>query len=134
MEQTSNGRAVLHAYELGDRVDPDLPPPALRADRSAEILTATRAAEKLFWMARNGGAHSRGTGASHARHCLWRSLGGLLALPGTTDVETIASGAKKALWILVEPDDGWFDDVAWDLWLIAITVRTATMLEATDTD
>jgi hypothetical protein len=134
MEQHSNGRIVVHAYELGDRFDPNLPPPALRADRSAEILTAARAAETLFSMAMTGGAYSTGTGASHARLCLWMSLAGLLALPWPTDVETIASSAEKARWILVEPDDDWFYEVAWDLWLIAATDRTVTVLAVTDTD
>ena len=72
-------------------------------------------------MAINGGAYSTGTGASHARLCLWRSHDGLLAVPWSTDFDTIASKAEHA--ISVETDDGWFDQIAWDLWLIAVTER-----------
>jgi len=97
-------------------------------------VTAAGAADRLFSLAVNGGAYSRGAGASHARLCLWRSLAGLLGVPGPIDVEAIARAAEAARWILIALDDEWFDDVAWDLWLVAVAEQRVTMLAVTDTD
>lgn len=85
-------------------------------------------------MAVGSGAYSPGTGASWGRLCLWRSLAGLLSLPAGADVHAIEARANRATWILVTPDDDWFDDVAWDLWLIALDNGVATVLAVTDTD
>lgn len=97
--------------------------------------TPTRVWRILFAAAANGGAYNRGEGVGYGRLAAWRSLG---ALCGATEVDTIAAITRRANvahWFTFSADTSWFERIAWDLGIFAITSDpSVSVLAATDTD
>lgn len=130
----SNGSVQVARYVLGDNFPADLPEPRLRPDREAVLVPPTRVVQSLFSAASNGGAYSPSLGGALARLRVWTSLRALLGLPTDLPVDEVAQAAADATWIKLATDDEWFDDVAWDVWLVVTDGASVTTVAATDTD
>ena len=128
----SNGSVQVARYILGDTFPADLP--ELRPDREAVLVPPARVVQSLFSAASNGGAYSPSPGGALARLRVWTSLRALLRLPADVPVDEVAQAAADATWIQLATDDDWFDDVAWDVWLVVTDGASVTTVAATDTD
>ncbi|MFJ1754135.1 DUF6183 family protein [Kitasatospora sp. NPDC088134] len=148
----SNGRTEARVFALPAPLEPDTPEalrillPSLgldclrdRNDRSGLAVRATDATavwELLFAVALHGGAYSSGVDGARARLVAWQSLSALADCPRSADLAAIERRAERCAWFAFEAATGWFDQVAWDLGLLALSPdRTRlAVLAATDTD
>ncbi|MFJ5229921.1 DUF6183 family protein [Kitasatospora sp. NPDC088391] len=110
-----------------------------RDDRSGLAVQATDAAdvwELLFAVALHGGAYSSGVDEARARLVAWQSLSALAGCARSADLAGIERRAEQCAWFGFEAATDWFDQVAWDLGLLALSPdRTRlAVLAATDTD
>ncbi|MFE1596864.1 DUF6183 family protein [Nocardia sp. NPDC058705] len=148
-KRESNGRIESRTFALGSVPDPATTA-ALMDTLSLECLHARHPSatdlvvtpstpgqvwSMLFAAAANGGAYNHGEGAAYGRLRAWRSLG---ALCGATEFDTIdhvTRLARDCHWFTFEADTAWFERVAWDIGIVALTPEPAlSILAATDTD
>ena len=105
---------------------------ALRAERtSADTVWGA-----LFAASANGGAASSGLGGAYARRAAWVSLAALIdAKPDATLAELDAL-APSAQFLMFGASGEWWNDVAWDLGVLAVRQDGASVavLAATDAD
>jgi uncharacterized protein (TIGR02996 family) len=89
----------------------------------------------LFSAASTGGAYSRGLKGAYGRLAAWESLAGLAGAPDD-DVEAVADLAGRCLWVCFAAASGWYEQVAWDVGLLAVRPdgMSLAVLAATDTD
>ncbi len=89
----------------------------------------------LFCAATNGGAYGGELGGAYGRLAAWRSLGALAGAPLSAPVEVALEIAHKCQWLSFFAP-GWFQDVAWNLGLAALSPdgMSIAVLAATDTD
>ncbi|MFD6390041.1 DUF6183 family protein [Nocardia sp. NPDC060259] len=145
----SNGRIEARTFALTSIPDPataaavleTLPLACLQARHPAATdlvvtpSTPARVWRILFAAAANGGAYNSGEGVGYGRLAAWQSLA---ALCGATDIDTIAAitrRANDARWFTFSADTPWFERIAWDLGVFAITPDpSVSVLAATDTD
>ena len=124
---TAPGKWLLRALPLdskeGDR---------LRAERCGPDL----AWGALFAAAANGGAYSSGFGGAYGRRAAWRSLGALCEAPETATIEEIDALASKTMFLHYGASGGWWNDIAWDIGILALREGGASVavLAATDAD
>ncbi len=130
----SNGRVHVAGYNPGESYSTGLPEPQIHAGRQAIRITAPAALRSLFIAGSGGGAYSPSPGGVMARHYVWTSLTALMDLPAGTPIDQVAKAAADACWIRLATDDDWFDDVAWDVWMIVDDGRRVISIAATDTD
>ncbi|WP_278262273.1 DUF6183 family protein [Nocardia sp. AG03] len=89
----------------------------------------------LFAAAADGGAYNTGEGAAYGRLYAWRSLGALCGASEFDTVDHIARLAADARWLAFAATTAWFERVAWDIGIAALTPEPGvTVLAATDTD
>ena len=129
----SNGRVEITAHAPGTTF-PYGPPPRLHRSLTVAKISAAAAVEVLFSTAEAGGAYASGPGGAHARLRTWQAIAGIVGHDGPLAVERLAAAAEEMRWIRAEPDDPWFENVAWDLWLIGATGARIVVVAATDTD
>ncbi|MGW4633560.1 DUF6183 family protein [Nocardia sp. NPDC004415] len=148
-QQESNGRSEARAFTLDHLPAPDavtallgtLALECLRCDHGATAdLTVTESTPAdvwsiLFAAAADGGAYNTGEGAAYGRLYAWRSLGALCGAGEFDAVDHIARLAADARWFTFAATTAWFERVAWDIGIAALTPEPGvTVLAATDTD
>ncbi|MEV7215369.1 DUF6183 family protein [Kitasatospora cineracea] len=103
---------------------------AVRAAGAGQVWSLLHAA------ATHGGAYGPGLGDAPGRLAAWRSLAALADCPGTADTDEVESAADEYAWFTFTSDSTWFDQVAWDLGVLALSPdrRRLAVLAATDTD
>jgi len=129
----SNGRVEIAAHAPGTTFPYGSPPRLHRLLTVAKISPAT-AVDALFSNAKVGGAYASGPGGAHARLRTWEAIAGIVGHDGPLALAQLAVAADRTHWIRAEPDDPWFENVAWDLWLIGATSERIVVVAATDTD
>jgi hypothetical protein len=130
----SNGRVQVAGYRLSSSFAAGLPDPQIHAERPATLMPPSRALRSIFIAASGGGAYSPSPGGATARLQVWTSLTALMDVPAGTPIDQVAKAAGDARWIRLAPDDVWFDDVAWDVWMIVDDGHRVISVAATDTD
>jgi uncharacterized protein (TIGR02996 family) len=101
----------------------------------AEQVSASQAFAILFSAASGGCAYSRGLLGAYGRLEAWRSMGGLVG-SDADNVGGIADRARRCLWVRFNGPYPWYDQVAWDIGLLAVRPdgMSLAVLAATDTD
>ncbi|MFC6010112.1 DUF6183 family protein [Nocardia lasii] len=148
-QRESNGRIEARTFALRFLPDPTttaalldtLPLECLRARHpsATELVvipaTPARVWSLLFAAAANGGAYNSGPGAAYGRLHAWRSLGALCGATEFDTIDSISRLAEDCHWFTFEADTTWFERVAWDIGVVALTPEPAlSVLAATDTD
>ncbi|MEV7120460.1 DUF6183 family protein [Kitasatospora griseola] len=140
----SNGRIEARVFEFAAPLPVESVPVALLglglaclagAEPSALSVTACPPAEAwsvLFAAASTGGAYNYGVQGAYSRLAAWQSLAAL-ADAGLPAAEARATACH---WFAFDARAPWFDRIAWDLGLAALTPdrRRLAVLAATDTD
>ncbi|MEU6857941.1 DUF6183 family protein [Glycomyces sp. NPDC046736] len=144
----SNGRVEARAFDLTEPVEPDAVPELLKtlgmeslqraSDESAFRLTRTTANgawRLLFAAASTGGAYSGDFGAYGRLHA-WKSIAALVGAAAETSPAQLEHQVGAWNWFSFGGATPWFERVAWDLGLVAVSPdsRQVTVLAATDTD
>ncbi|MFI1524642.1 DUF6183 family protein [Kitasatospora cineracea] len=103
---------------------------AVRAADARQVWSLLHAA------AAHGGAYNSGLGDAHGRLAAWRSLAALAGCPGIASTAEVESAADEYAWFTFASDSTWFDQVAWDLGVLALSPDRCRLavLAATDTD
>jgi hypothetical protein len=108
---------------------------------AAAVVDAGMALRALFRAASQGGAYNNGLCAALGRLAAWRSLAAMAgaAPPGTSPdatVDSIAAEAEQCAWVAFTAESAWFNNIAWDLGLLALRKDRTTLvaLAATDQD
>lgn len=143
----SNGKAEAKAFRLEPALTLASPGRwllralALDCVDGAESLHAERKSADAVWgalfaAAANGGAYSSGLGGAYGRRAAWISLAALIDGPeGATpfELDTLAPSAR---FLTFGAPGGWWNDVAWDIGVLAVRIGGASVavLAATDTD
>jgi hypothetical protein len=111
------------------------------ANTAAAVVDAGMTLRALFRAASQGGAYNHGLCAAFGRLAAWRSLAAMAgaAPPGTSpdaSVDSIAAGAGQCAWIAFSAESAWFNNIAWDLGLLALRkdCTTVVVLAATYQD
>ncbi|MFF3330552.1 DUF6183 family protein [Streptomyces sp. NPDC002888] len=145
----SNGRSEACTFELSEPLGPGAVPGTL-ATLGLECLIglegvngltvkASSAAgvwRVLFAAASTGGAYSHGCRGAYGRLAAWRSLAGLCGAPEGASAEEVEARASACTWYGFEAPTDWYEQVAWDIGLAAVSPdgRELAVLAATDTD
>ncbi|WP_324783183.1 DUF6183 family protein [Streptomyces sp. H51] len=89
----------------------------------------------LFAAASTGGAYNSGARGAYGRLAAWQSMAGLSGTQGSL-AEEVEARARACAWYAFGADTKWFERVAWDIGLVAVSPerRRLAMLAATDTD
>ncbi|MEU6546388.1 DUF6183 family protein [Streptomyces sp. NPDC046859] len=90
----------------------------------------------LFAAASTGGAYNSGVRGAYGRLAAWQSMAGLSGSAQGCPVEEVEARARACTWYAFGVETKWFERVAWDIGLVAVSAerRRLTMLAATDTD
>lgn len=132
--EQSNGRIVIAGYRPRADFPPGLLEPRLHRDCRASLTAPSEAVEMLFSTVVASGAYSQGPGGAYSRLRAWEAVSGIVDREWPCAVEELARAASIARWIRVEPDDPWFNRVAWDAWQVVDLADRVVVLAATDTD
>jgi hypothetical protein len=143
----SNGKAEAKAFRLEPALTVASPGRwllralALDCVEGAEALHAERTSADTVWgalfaAAANGGAYSSGLGGAYGRRAAWVSLAALIDGPeGATpfELDTLAPSSR---FLVFGAPGGWWNDVAWDIGVLAVRLGGASVavLAATDAD
>lgn len=147
--EESNGRIEARVFELSEPLRTEAVPGLLAAlgleclkglgPRTTFSVTACPAAQVwrvLFSAASTGGAYNSGCHGAYGRLAAWQSLAGLVGAPDGASACEVEARTNEADWYCFETSTKWFDQVAWDIGLLAVApgrMRLA-VLAATDTD
>ncbi|MFF5480929.1 DUF6183 family protein [Streptomyces sp. NPDC012935] len=94
-----------------------------------------RAWRTLFAAASAGGAYNHGEYGAYGRLATWRSLGAASGSAEGASFDTVENDVKNTDWYGFSADSVWFEHVAWDIGLVAVSSRRRlAVLAATDTD
>jgi hypothetical protein len=141
----SNGRVEARTFAL----DADLHPDALGATllslgldsvpsltQEPGACTPAQAWQELFAAASTGGAYSSGDFGAYGRLFAWRSVAALAGAPADASPAGVEALAGACAWSSFAGANRWFDNVAWDIGLVAVTPdrRRVAVLAASDTD
>lgn len=90
----------------------------------------------LFAAAASGGAYNSGHYAAYGRLAAWRSLAGLSGCPADATAGEVEARVQNCAWYELSATTAWFEQVAWDVGVIAVGPegRDLAVLAATDTD
>lgn len=145
----SNGRSEARVFEFAEAVPSDHVAQALLAvdlaclqglqsplDLACTAIPPAQAWRILFAAASLGGAYNRGEYGAYGRLAVWQSLAGLTDAPAGASVAEVQRYVDVVRWYRFAAPSDWFDQVAWDLGLAALTPdgRRLMVLAATDTD
>ncbi|MGW0781323.1 DUF6183 family protein [Streptomyces sp. NPDC002913] len=145
----SNGRIEARVFGLAAPLDAGSVPSALLAlgleclkdagRKTAFSVMACppdRAWRVLFAAASSGGAYNSGARGAYGRLAAWQSLAGLAGAAEGAPFETVEARARECAWYGFDADTQWFERVAWDIGLAAVSPesRWLAVLAATDTD
>ncbi|MFI0409469.1 DUF6183 family protein [Actinomadura sp. 3N508] len=145
--EESNGRIEARVFALAEPLDAESVPIALLtaglecmsepdAELSLNACPPSRAWRLLFAAASTGGAYNPGSFGAYGRLAAWQSLAGLSGTPDDATIDEVAAHVRNCAWYDFDAATGWFDRVAWDIGLAALTPdrRRLAVLAATDTD
>lgn len=144
----SNGKAEAKVF----RLDPPLNRGALgrwllralpleslegETELSAERCNVAAVWGALFAAAANGGAYTTGLGGAYGRRAAWTSLAALVDAPALASLHEIDEQTHACGFMMFSaPAGGWWNDIAWDIGVLAVREGGATVavLAATDAD
>ncbi|MDG4826945.1 DUF6183 family protein [Asanoa sp. WMMD1127] len=143
--EESNGRIEARTWALDTPPHPDAVGDTLLALGLASLrdatarpgrCSATQAWQALFTAASSGGAYNSGAFGAYGRLLAWRSVAALVAAPPDAPAAEVEELAHSADWYSFAAASGWFEQVAWDIGLAAVSPdgRGLAVLAATDTD
>ena len=143
----SNGKAEAKVFRLEPALGSASPGRwllrslPLECLEGADTLRADRAGADAVWgalfaAAANGGAYSSGLGAAYGRRAAWTSLAALVDSPADATPKQVDDRAREASFLMFGAPGGFWNDVAWDIGMLAVRPGGATVaiLAATDTD
>ncbi|MDI3403870.1 DUF6183 family protein [Streptomyces cavernicola] len=147
----SNGRVEAREFLLDQPLAEDAIPGALRSlglhclagdgrkGRPALSVTPVHPAyawRALFGAACSGGAYNSGVQGAYGRLEAWQSLGALAGAEEGAEFADLEGCVRACAWYGFESDAPWFEQVAWDFGLAAVTDdrHRLAVLAATDTD
>ncbi|MEV8517225.1 DUF6183 family protein [Dactylosporangium sp. NPDC051484] len=140
----SNGRSQARTYELGARLRPDAVAGTLRGLGLESLQgldgvgsgTPENAWEQLFGAARSGGAYSSGELGAYGRLAAWQSVAALAGARTGAPISEVEAAVQACAWYSFAGASDWFQRVAWDIGLAAVSPdgRRLAVLTATDTD
>ncbi|MEU7524192.1 DUF6183 family protein [Saccharothrix sp. NPDC042600] len=143
------GRAEARVFRFADPVKVEAVPsllPALDLVSLADVGPAAPLVVKawppalawwaLYAAAMPGGAYDGGLGGAYGRLAVWRSLAGLCGVADDAPFDEVDAAVRKAGWYGFHADTNWFEWIAWDLGVAALSPdrRRLAILAATDTD
>ncbi|MEV3873279.1 DUF6183 family protein [Streptomyces sp. NPDC049906] len=147
--ETSNGRIEARVFGLAEPLDAESVPTALltlgleclrgagkEAPLSADVRPPAQAWRVLFAAASTGGAYNSACYGAYGRLAAWQSLAALAGSPEGSTVAEVEAQVLDCVWHGFGADTRWFDQVAWDIGLAALSAdrRRLAVLAATDTD
>lgn len=102
---------------------------------TVSALGPERAWRTLFAAASTGGAYNHGEYGAYGRLAAWRSLGAASGSAEGASFDMVENDVENADWYGFSADSPWFEQVAWDIGLLAVSSRRRlAVLAATDTD
>ncbi|TDB83395.1 hypothetical protein E1264_28605 [Actinomadura sp. KC216] len=145
--EESNGRIEAGVFALAEPLDAESVPDALLTvglecingaggELSITSCPPSQAWRLLFAAASTGGAYNSGSFGAYGRLAAWQSLAGLSGTPDDAAIDEVEARVTGCAWYAFEAATDWFDRVAWDIGLAALTPdrRRLAILAATDTD
>lgn len=147
--EESNGRIEARSFSLsrpvGDIADllPTLGLDCLASDRRQRRpgISVTAGGPSQVWRilfaaASSGGAYNSGRYGAYGRLEAWKSMAGLTGTPQTAPFTDVEQQVRDHRWFTFDAHTGWFDQVAWDIGIAALSLdrQRVTVLAATDTD
>ncbi len=147
--EESNGRIEARAFDLAAPLDTASVMNALlalgldclrgvgkKAPLSVAVQSAARVWRVLFAAASTGGAYNSGSRGAYGRLAAWQSFAALAGCPEGAPFDEVEARAADCTWYGFEANTKWFEQVAWDVGLAALTPdrRRLLVLASTDTD
>ncbi|MFJ4712880.1 DUF6183 family protein [Streptomyces sp. NPDC088785] len=147
--EESNGRIEARAFDLAAPLDTASVTNALlalgldclrgvgkKAPLSVAVQSAAQVWRVLFAAASTGGAYNSGSRGAYGRLAAWRSFAALGGCPEGAPFAEVEARAADCTWYGFEAKTTWFEQVAWDVGLAALTPdrRRLLVLASTDTD
>ncbi|MFD5063483.1 DUF6183 family protein [Streptomyces sp. NPDC058394] len=147
--EESNGRIEAREFDLAEPLDAESVPKALLtlgleclhgAEKKTALSVAVRppaqAWRVLFAAASTGGAYNSGAYGAYGRLAAWQSLAALAGSPEGATAGEVEARVRACNWLGFGADTKWFEQVAWDIGLVALAPgsRRLAVLAATDTD
>jgi hypothetical protein len=147
-QDESNGRAEARSFRFDRATKPSavcagfmkaLPLLCLEGAAVEQVVvrpvSVERALSILFAASANGGAYNHGRRAAYGRLELWQSVASLIGHHGL-EFQGLANTAADWSWYSFDAASAWFEQVAWDLGVAALSPDATAMsiLAATDTD
>ncbi|GAT70881.1 hypothetical protein PS9374_06569 [Planomonospora sphaerica] len=146
--EESNGRFEARTFDLTEPLETGAVPALLmalglacldgsgRSGFSVWSCPPSHAWRVLFAAASTGGAYNSGCHGAYGRLAAWRSLAGLSGAPEGASAAEVERRVRECAWFGFDGATPWFDQVAWDIGLAALTPdgRHLAVLAATDTD
>ncbi|MFF0222640.1 DUF6183 family protein [Streptomyces sp. NPDC004629] len=147
--EESNGRIEAQVFELADPLEDESVPSLLLAlgleclkgaGKKSGFSVAACPPEQvwrlLFSAASTGGAYNSGAYGAYGRLAAWQSLARLSGATEGDPAEAVEVRAQACAWYGFSTDTQWFEQVAWDIGLAAVSPerRRLAVLAATDTD
>ncbi|MFF3061980.1 DUF6183 family protein [Streptomyces sp. NPDC057909] len=147
--EESNGRIEAREFDLAEPLDAESVPTVLLtlgleclhgAEKKAALSVAVRppaqAWRVLFAAASTGGAYNSGAYGAYGRLAAWQSLAALAGSPEGATAGEVEARVRACNWLGFGADTKWFEQVAWDIGLVALAPgnRRLAVLAATDTD
>ncbi|MFI0965854.1 DUF6183 family protein [Streptomyces sp. NPDC021080] len=147
--EESNGRIEARVFQPAEPLDAASVPNALltlgleclhgAGKKTALSVTLCRPAQAwrvLFAAASTGGAYNSGSYGAYGRLAAWQSLASLAGSPDGASAEEAEARVSACTWHGFAADTKWFEQVAWDIGLAALSPDRdrLAVLAATDTD
>jgi len=147
--EESNGRIEARVFDLAAPLEAESVPSMLlglgleclkgagkKTAFSVAACPPDQAWRVLFAAASTGGAYNSGIRGAYGRLAAWQSLASLSGIAEGDPVEEVEARARECAWYGFGAETKWFERVAWDIGLAAVSPerRRLAMLAATDTD
>ncbi|MEU7376993.1 DUF6183 family protein [Streptomyces albidoflavus] len=147
--EESNGLIEARVFGLAGPLDAGAVPGALltlgleslagagekKAVLSGAACPPARAWRVLFAAASTGGAYNSGCHGAYGRLAAWQSLAALAGVADGADAAEAEARVSECAWFGFDAATDWFERVAWDIGLAALSPdgRRLAVLAATDT-
>lgn len=147
--EESNGRIEARVFELAEALETESVPTALlslglecllgagkKTALSVAVQPPAQAWRTLFAAASTGGAYNSGSYGAYGRLAAWQSMAALAGSPEGASAAEVEAHVLDCAWHGFDADTKWFEQVAWDIGLAALSPsrRRLAVLAATDTD
>ncbi|MFG2003118.1 DUF6183 family protein [Spirillospora sp. NPDC048911] len=145
--EASNGRAEARVFDVDAPIESPrdllgglglacLEGLGQRPGLSVAPCPVARAWQILFAAASMGGAYPSGVHGAYGRLAAWQSLAGMAGAAEDAPFDEVERLVNACTWYTFETRTGWFEQVAWDIGLVATEpgARRLAVLAATDTD